>query len=185
MIEQFFRWEYHRRGQNVRSVSGATKQSLFSTLGLIAQRGLADGKLIISELDVTAWLEGGEWSEQDLLETGLLKLSGSGANICYHFQHQTFQEYLAAYWISRRSQQEQETFIQTYRDHPRYRVVIPFLAGIIYQRDSTASKEAIKGFFQALCQNVVLKDESSIESSFKSLSKASMNVLVTWEASQL
>ena len=161
MIEQFFRWEYHRREQDARSVSGTTKQSLFSTLGLIAQRGLADGKLIIPELDVTAWLEGEEWSERDLLETGLLKLSGSGASICYHFRHQTFQEYLAAYWISRRPQQEQETFIQTYRDHPRYRVVIPFLAGITYQRDATVSKEATKGFFQALCQNVVLKDENS------------------------
>ena len=126
MVDQFFHWEYHRRGLDVNSVSGTTKQSLFSTLGLIAQRGLADGKLIISESDVTAWLEDGEWSKRDLLETGLLKLSGSGANICYHFQHQTFQEYLAAYWISSRPQQEQEAFIQTYREHPRYRVVIPF-----------------------------------------------------------
>ena len=161
MINQLFRWEYHRREQDVRSISGATKRSLFSTLGLIAQRGLADGKLIISELDVAAWLEGGEWSEKDLLETGLLKLSGSGANICYHFQHQTFQEYLAAYWIGSRPQQEQEAFIQTYRDHPRYRVVIPFLAGITYQRDATPSKEATKGFFQALCQDVVLGDEGA------------------------
>ena len=161
MIEQFFRWEYHRREQDVRSVSGTTKQSLFSTLGLIAQRGLADSKLIIPELDITAWLEGGEWGERDLLETGLLKLSGSGANICYHFQHQTFQEYLAAYWISTRPQEEQEAFIQTYRDHPRYRVVIPFLAGITYQRDATPSKEVTKRFFQALCQNVVLKHKSS------------------------
>ena len=100
--------------------------------------------------------------EGPLLETGLFKLSGSGANICYHFQHQTFQEYLAAYWINNRPPQEQEALIQTYRDHPRYKVVIPFLAGIIYKRDATVSKEATKGFFSKTpCQNVVLKDESS------------------------
>ena len=161
MVDQLFLWEHHRGKKGPSKISETTKQSLFSSLGLIAQRGLADGNLIISELDVTAWLEDGGWNKRDLLETGLLKLSGSGANICYHFQHQTFQEYLAAYWISSRPQQEQEAFIQTYRDHPRYRVVIPFLAGITYQRDSTLSKEETKGFFQALCQNIVLKDESS------------------------
>ena len=166
IIDQLFRRECFRRqcfrgAQDVSSVSETTKQSLFSTLGLIAQRGLADGKLIISELDIATWLEGGEWNEKALLETGLLKLSGGGANICYHFQHQTFQEYLAAYWISSRPQQEQEAFIQTYREHPRYRMVIPFLAGITYQRDATPSKEATKDFFQALCHNVVFKDENS------------------------
>ena len=31
MIEQFLHWEYHRRGQDVRSVSEVTKQSLFHT----------------------------------------------------------------------------------------------------------------------------------------------------------
>ena len=161
MVDQLFLWERHRGKEDPSEISETTKQSLFSTIGLIAQRGLAEGNLIISELDVTAWLEGGEWNKRDLLETGLLKPSGSGANTCYHFQHQIFQEYLAAYWISSRPQHEQEAFIQTYRDHPRYRVVIPFLAGITYQKDSTPSKEATKVFFQSLCQNVVLNDEGA------------------------
>ena len=161
MVEQLFRWEYHRRREDVRSVPGDVKQSLFSALGLIAQRGLAEGKLIISEMDVAAWLESGTFSEKNLLETGILKISGSGANTCYHFPHQTFQEYLAAYWISNQPRGEQEAFIQAYRDHPRYRVVIPFLAGITYQRDATLSKEVTKGVFQALCQNIVLNDQTS------------------------
>ena len=161
MVEQLFRWEYHRRKEDVRSVPGDVKQSLFSALGLIAQRGLADGKLVISEMDVAAWLEGGAFSEKNLLETGILKISGSGANTCYHFPHQTFQEYLTAYWISNQPRDEQEAFIQIYRDHLRYRVVIPFLAGIIYQRDATPSKQKVKDFFQSLCQNVTLNDESS------------------------
>ena len=153
MVEQLLLREYHRRGEDVRSVSGATKQGLFSALGLIAQRGLAEGKLVISEMDVAAWLEGSSYSQKDLLETGILKISGSGANTCYHFPHQTFQEYLAAYWISNQPRDEQEAFIQAYRDHPRYRVVIPFLAGITYQRDATLSKQRVKDFFQSLCQN--------------------------------
>ena len=172
MINQIFLWECRRRGEDVRGISEATKESVFSTLGLIAQRGLADGKLSIPQLDLIGWLQGSQWSERNLIETGLLKTSGNGANTSYNFPHQALQEYLAAYWISNRPQEEQESFIQAYRDNPRYRAVIPLLAGMIYQRDPTASKEATKDFFRALCQNVVLTDPSSSQKLVKIIIKS-------------
>ena len=174
MVEQLFRWGYHRRGEDAGSVPEDTKRSLFSTLGLIAQRGLAEGRLVIPERDVTAWLEGSQWSERDLLETGVLKISGSGANACCHFLHETFQAYLAAYWISNQSREEQVALIQGYRDNPSYRGVIPFLAGIVYQADATASKQNTKHFFEALCQNVVL-DEESVRREFMQIMIKSIN----------
>ena len=63
---------------------------------------------------------------KQLLETGLLKISGSGANTCYHFLHQTFQEYFAAYSIGCKPQKEQEALIQAYRNNPNYLVVLRF-----------------------------------------------------------
>ena len=159
MVHQLLRWKYCRGGEAAGGVPEDTKQSLFSTLGLIAQRGVAEGKLVIPKTDVTAWLVDTPWDETELLETGVLKISGSGANTCYHFLHETFQAYFAADWISNRSREEQATLIQGYRDNPSYRGVIPFLAGIVYQRDLTPSKQNTTRFFEVLCQTLVLDGE--------------------------
>ena len=64
--------------------------------------------------------------------------------------------------------------LRDYRDSPSYRGVIPFLAGIVYQRDSTVSKQNTKRFFEALCQNVIL-DEEKVQREFIQIVIKSIN----------
>lgn len=138
MISQLYDWQFRNKQQE-------NKNHQLLCLGEIAHIGLECGKLIISpEINQLSFKD----SMDSLLETGLLKKI-KGEKVGYYFIHLTFQEYLAAFYISQKTSGERKTFIKDKRHISRYQLVLAFLAGLI-------PPEKIQKFFLSLCSEDVL-----------------------------
>jgi ankyrin repeat protein len=145
IVQEMLAWQFSRLGKNLQTDSSKTKK-LLCCLGRVAAFGLESGILIIPESTMVKALENSGHTTQDLLETGLIKVTDQDPLKSYSFIHLTFQEYLAAYQLSDLGHKEQHSFLIDHKKNPAYRLTISFLCGIIYRQ----KPENIKLFFDAL-----------------------------------
>ena len=148
MTEQLFLWQYQRKGKDATAISPGEKEMYFSLLGEIGHQTLSTGQIPQSVVDETCEKRG--IAEKALLDTGLLKVTGEGAERQYTFPHLTFQEYLIAHFVSRMPIKEQHDFILENRLKPRYRQTMVFLAGMTHQLDLSDGKAQVSNFFESL-----------------------------------
>ena len=153
MVDQLLHWQCGKVGKDPFSITPDYKRSLLTVLGHIANQGIAEGKLMIPRNEIACLLENHKFSEKELLDTGLVKVTGSGLHTYYHFIHLTFQEYLVASWIRRESAEDLEDFILKNRYNSAYRLTLAFLAGAIFHADNSFNKIATNTFFATLTQD--------------------------------
>jgi len=70
----------------------------------------------------------------------------SGASISYNFHHFTIQEYLAAYYISQQSRDEQVAFMEEHIEDEKLEVVVRFLAGFSLSELGQDLWDVVRGF---------------------------------------
>ncbi len=141
MVLELFSWHCQptRGGEDLR----AAKEPAFALLGEIGLSGLQSGQLLIAGTAIERTRQ-----QNLLLATGLLKKNESGQ---YYFLHLTFQEYLAAQFISGRPQEEQKQFVLFRRNLPQFQLVLSFLVGLLVKQPDGENKA--KNFFQWLHQS--------------------------------
>ncbi len=160
LVEELYRWQFLHKEINQ---DPAYKLKLFALLGQIANKGLLSEKQMIPRADVLPLIEIQEVTEQQLIDTGLLELAGSGVNTHYCFLHPNFQCYLVGRYISFLSQEEQKIFIMANRDNPHYESSLIFLIGAIFARDISLDKAESKAFFNHLLFNYPELSESFLQ----------------------
>lgn len=138
MVDELWKWNWTRQGLNPDSVSPKKKEALFDALGRVAERGLKEGKLIISKAQVEEkLLETDVENVLELTNTGLLKSSGDD---CY-FIHLTYQEYFIALRMSKNADEDLKRFVQKNGFKPQYVLVINFLVGLITENDTRMMRQ--------------------------------------------
>lgn len=122
------------KNQRLSSIDTATLDRVFEGIGLTR---VESHKLLRFALFKA--------TEQD--EVGMV-------SACY-FAHATFEDFCVAYWLakqfqSERSLPEAKKFVQQNRYNSSYRLVWPFLAGLLRITATADAKEGLKCFFDAL-----------------------------------
>ena len=137
IVSHVFRYKCQREGKNPDDASETAvkaRENLFLCLGDIALRGLGIGRLLIAEEEVEELHVPQRYKIQikQVLSAGLLRASSNEKE--YYFLHLTFQEYLAAFFVSRQSHDFISKFVLENRYKPQFRLVFVFLSGLLFER---------------------------------------------------
>ena len=102
----------------------------------------------------------GDFDPLGLMQTCPELYVDSGACVSYNFLHFTIQEYLAAYYISEQSRNEQITFMKGHIENKKLEVVGRFLAGFSLSELGQDLCDVVRGFAcQTLPMGLLLKDD--------------------------
>ena len=88
----------------------------------------------------------GDFDPLGLMQTCPELYVDSGSCVSYNFLHFTVQEYLAAYYISELSKDEQVAFMKEHTDNKKLEVVMRFLAGFSLSESGQDLWELVRGF---------------------------------------
>ncbi|WP_316358185.1 sister chromatid cohesion protein PDS5 [Candidatus Neptunichlamydia sp. REUL1] len=151
MLTHLFHWNQKEQQKiQYHSLHPEDKHQAFLTLGKAALIGLQEGNLMVSHETLTKSFSADEI--QALLTTRLLqgvKKQDAAAYVDYAFLHLTFQEYLAAYFMSCQTRETQKDWIVKHRYFPQFQLVMAFLGGLIHAKDNS-DKTRTKAFIEDL-----------------------------------
>ena len=84
----------------------------------------------------------------------------SGASVSYNFLHLTIHEYLAAYYVSEQSRDEQVAFMKEHVGNKKLEVVLRFLAGFSLSELGRDSWDVVRGFASEALPSIFIETNS-------------------------
>ena len=115
-----------------------TVEKHLSDLGMLAMKGIAEGRMIFGLKEVGEMKNCGLLNQMPDYRVSLVEFEQ-----CFCFTHLTLQEFLAAREIAKMDPHKLSEFIATNAEDPRWHLVIQFVAGLLHGQKNEAANSFV------------------------------------------